>query len=342
MLENQVNTKQILRFKIIESYNQRYSTRQIAEYLNISQRQVVYWIQKWNNEGRLSSKKRGRKKKEKSEQLEQFITQKTIGNRNLSCKELSLLCKEQFQNECCSTTTVYRLRKQLKFDYKPPKIRQCLTELQKIKRESFAYDHQSNETNWKNVVFSDESWFYLNPTRKKIWRRRNENDDSVFDEKEKFSKKILIWGAFSHDIQTDLIIIKGNVNTEVYLEEIIKKSRVIELANEEYGSLHWIFQQDGARPHISKKTMKYLNRRCMVLDPWPPNSPDLNPIENLWSIMDKKLLKTLPTNEHNFIELLKNIWDNICWETLEKLSLSMKKRIELVIQREGESINGFY
>ncbi|KAJ6253018.1 transposable element-related [Anaeramoeba flamelloides] len=91
-----------------------------------------------------------------------------------------------------------------------------------------------------------------------------------------------------------------------------------------------------------KKTMKYLNRRCMVLDPWPPNSPDLNPIENLWSIMDKKLLKTLPTNEHNFIELLKNIWDNICWETLEKLSLSMKKRIELVIQREGESINGFY
>ncbi|KAJ6245444.1 transposable element-related [Anaeramoeba flamelloides] len=244
MLENQVNTKQILRFKIIESYNQRYSTRQIAEYLNISQRQVVYWIQKWNNEGRLSSKKRGRKKKEKSEQLEQFITQKTI--------------------------------------------------------------------------------------------------DSVFDEKEKFSKKNLIWGAFSHDIQTDLIIIKGNVNTEVYLEEIIKKSRVIELANEEYGSLHWIFQQDGARPHTSKKTMKYLNRRCMVLDPWPPNSPDLNPIENLWSIMDKKLLKTLPTNEHNFIELLKNIWDNICWETLEKLSLSMKKRIELVIQREGESINGFY
>ncbi len=80
----------------------------------------------------------------------------------------------------------------------------------------------------------------------------------------------MIWGAFSFDVQTDLIIIEGSVNTEVYIEDIIKKSKFIKLANNKYGKNEWIFQQDGARPHTSKQTMKFLKKRCRVLDPWPP------------------------------------------------------------------------
>ncbi|KAJ6228405.1 hypothetical protein M0813_08755 [Anaeramoeba flamelloides] len=70
----------------------------------------------------------------------------------------------------------------------------------------------------------------------------------------------MIWGARAHGLQTDLITINGNVNTECIINDIFKKSNVIQLVNSEYGELKWIFQKDGACPHTSKKTQTYLNQ----------------------------------------------------------------------------------
>ncbi len=49
-----------------------------------------------------------------------------------------------------------------------------------------------------------------------------------------------------------------------------------------------------------------------------------------------------PSNEEEFIETLKGVWDNLDWKVLENLALSMDERIKLVIERNGESINGFF
>jgi len=49
-----------------------------------------------------------------------------------------------------------------------------------------------------------------------------------------------------------------------------------------------MFQQDGARAHTSKATIVWLDTNIKLYIPpkdWPPNSPDLSPIENVWSIM---------------------------------------------------------
>jgi len=49
-----------------------------------------------------------------------------------------------------------------------------------------------------------------------------------------------------------------------------------------------MFQQDGARAHASKATVAWLDTNIKHYIPpedWPPNSPDLSPIENVWSIM---------------------------------------------------------
>ncbi|KAJ3424992.1 transposable element-related [Anaeramoeba flamelloides] len=162
------------------------------------------------------------------------------------------------------------------------------------------------------------------------------------DERKKFGKKVMIWGGIEYRLQTDLIIIGSSVDTETYIHDIIRKSKIIKKANEQYGEWGWIFQQDGARPHTSKKSMDYLQYRCNVLSPWPPNSPDLNPIEILWSIMDKRLKNVQPSNEEEFILEIIRVWEGITWEIIENLVTSMTKRIDLVIDHEGQSINGFF
>ena len=79
--------------------------------------------------------------------------------------------------------------------------------------------------------------------------------------------------------------------------------------------------------------------RFKVLE-WPSNSPDLSPIENLWSIVksEVKSYKTRPKNLDELFQRVKSAWDNLPAKTLLKLAQSMPKRVDDVIKKEGWTI----
>ena len=53
----------------------------------------------------------------------------------------------------------------------------------------------------------------------------------------------------------------------------------------------FLFMQDNAPSHSAKKTKKFLVDEGVSFMDWPPNSPDLNPIENFWSFLKAELYK---------------------------------------------------
>jgi hypothetical protein len=61
-----------------------------------------------------------------------------------------------------------------------------------------------------------------------------------------------------------------------------KKSGFFESADGRFGSRQWYLVQGGARCHTSFRSLNALFELCNVFPEWPPNSPDLNPIESLW------------------------------------------------------------
>ena len=65
-----------------------------------------------------------------------------------------------------------------------------------------------------------------------------------------------------------------------------------------------------------------------VLAPWPGNSPDLNPIENLWAILKKQVDKRKPTNCKQLQTLIQYEWSSIHSELINKLVSSMPKRFK--------------
>jgi hypothetical protein len=69
---------------------------------------------------------------------------------------------------------------------------------------------------------------------------------------------------------------------------------------------------------------------------WPANSPDLNPTENLWSILKDSLQKPpIPTNLQSLQDRFQSEWKNLNPTLLDKLSQSFKNRIESMLKADG-------
>ena len=103
-----------------------------------------------------------------------------------------------------------------------------------------------------------------------------------------------------------------------------------------------IFQQDGARCHTSAMTTRWLDTNIpSYIKPkdWPPNSPDLSPIENLWSILSQSVYRDPePTNVKQLKRRLQHAWRSVKVETLQALIKSMPDRIRAVIKQRGNTV----
>lgn len=105
------------------------------------------------------------------------------------------------------------------------------------------------------------------------------------------------------------------------------------------GVEEWQLLLDKAPGHTAKVCKQYLRDACVkVIAYWPPNSPDINPIENVWGWMKARVYKQ---NMHTLAELhaaVDEAWEAVPAEMLTKLMLGMPERLRKVEEGAGDYI----
>ncbi len=143
----------------------------------------------------------------------------------------------------------------------------------------------------------------------------------------------MIWAAMSSAGVGPLCFLKSTVNAAIYQE--ILEHFMLPSADKLYGDADFIFQQDLAPAYTAKGTKSWFNDHGVTVLDWPANSPDLNPIENLWGIVKRKMRDTRPNNADDLKATVKETWASIPPQQCHKLITSTPRRIEAVIKAKG-------
>jgi hypothetical protein len=90
-------------------------------------------------------------------------------------------------------------------------------------------------------------------------------------------------------------------------------------------------------PKVPIPGLTWFNHRITVLD-WPANSPDLNPIENVWGIVKRKMRETRPNNADELKAAIEATWASLTPQQGQKLINYMPLHTQYFMQKEPQQI----
>ena len=217
-----------------------------------------------------------------------------------------------------------------------PWVKPLLSLSQRRKRLNWSKEKKDWTGQWSKVIFSDESKVCLSFGNQgpRVWRKTGEKQNPrCLMSSVKYPQSVMIWGAMSSAGVGELCFLKSKVNATVY--QNVLEHFLIPSAEELYGDADFIFQQDLAPAHTARSTKTWSDAHTITVLDWPANLPDLNPIENSWGIIKRKMRDTRPKNKAELTASINKIWASITPRQCHRLIASMPRRIEAVIQAKG-------
>ena len=323
------------RAQIVVLSEEGYSEREISAKMQCSKTAVHTALKNFNNYGSYKDLKRSGRPKKTSPRDDLTIKRIAVRSPTSSLKKIraALLGKG---TDVHITTVSRRLRFNFGLKSYKPARKPRLTPLMKSKRLAFAKEHAAwTSEDWSKIMFSDECTLQQFVVRKKNVRRpvgkRFEERYTVSTIKHPPSQ--MVWGAFSRSGTAGLYFLPpgSTMNGSRYVDLLKGKLEM-------HMNIHQctVFMHDGAPCHRSKIVKQFLSEKNVATLGWPGNSPDLNPIENLWEILKNKVAEKQPSSAGALNHAIKEVWvKEISRDYCEKLICSMPKRIHAVIKNKG-------
>ncbi len=323
--------------KIIEKYRQGLKMATISRHLNIHKSLVSKHIRLFRRRGDVHIKQKSGRRRKTNERWTNVIMRAVKQNPFITAVQI----KRENPDLPISVRSIRRRLCENRFMARKPAKKPFISKKNVRERLRFARDHVDwTDVQWKNVLFSDESKFNLHRSDGMVWVRRPKGERynpkyTIPTMKHGGGKSLMVWGCISGHGVGPLVKIEGIMDRYKYLD-ILRMHMIPH--SEENLPLRWSFQHDNDPKHTAKAVKDFLLKEKVPVMKWPPQSPDLNPIENMWEQLDQMVRKNHPEKFNNTDELFRALtqaWKKISKEYVQKLILSMKSRCRTVIQNKG-------
>lgn len=221
----------------------------------------------------------------------------------------------------------------------------------KVASEGYCAGTEEARLKLSHILFTDESCIELFPApNSQNTRIRTRNAAlRVPIRRPKHGLKVMIAGGLTANGLTELHIVppSTNINGDYYRRHILPMYFSGVLGNSTTATTGLIFSdareitfmQDGAPAHTATSTLNLLGgmfRAVWSRGVWPGNSPDLNPIEHLWAVLQNSVFdEPRPRTRNELIDRLHSKWRSISRELTTGLVFSLPRRIAQCIERNG-------
>jgi transposase len=321
----------IERSAIIVLANENYSTKDIADKIHCSENTVNLWINRWNETHSLHDADRSGRPRITDEETDLNIEELAEEKKFIVPKDI----RRELQLSCSPRTVRRRLDEVNLFGRIPRESDEYDERIIKL-RLSFSrgYLHFTH-AEWDTVIYSDEVHFCLGH-HGQLWVQRppgKEYDPQYCKPPEEELYKITLWGCFcSQGIGAGRMFI-GELNKILYRD--ILEHNLKPTYQQYFPNGLWRFLQDNASPHYNEEVNTWMHNHGIDPLEFPPYSPDLNPIENLWHVLKWRVEHRNPRTAEEFEKIIKEEYESISTEECTILSHSMHDRLLQCIEYQG-------
>jgi len=213
---------------------------------------------------------------------------------------------------------------------KRPVAKPMLTAAHKQKRLAFA--RANKDRDWTHVNFSDEKSFVLENNKGKIWAEKHERPTRSTI---KHPPKVHVFASFGFDGLGNLRLFEENLDADLMVE-ILGRTLLPSLGNtNSTPRANILIYHDRDPKFTSRKVKQFLADNNLTDIGAPPQSPDFNPMENVWHLLQSRVEKTWCQDLAALKRKIRNEWKKIEKTTLEKLVNSMPRRMKACIGAKG-------
>ncbi|CAF3239743.1 unnamed protein product [Rotaria socialis] len=325
-----------LRELVIKHHLNGDSIRTIVKKVDLSHSTIHSIIKKWNDTGSVMNRLGRGRKRHTTSRVDRIIHRTIISNRRKAAPDVAIDLKRD-HNISITAQTVRNRMHEVGYRGCIARKKPFIKKLNKRKRVCWAREHFPKPKEfWNSILWSDESKFNLfgSDGRQIVWRQSHESmkTECLKPTVKYGGGSVMVWGCMSGSGVGNLVLIEGIMYKEQYekiLNENIKKSaKKLKLRS-------FLFQQVNDPKHTAGTISQwFVNNRIDKLK-WPPQSPDLNPIEHIWDELERRLKPHSPKNKNELWNIMQKEWNGIGREVTSKLVDSMPNRLQEVMKHHG-------
>lgn len=315
--------------KIIALKEENYSNRDIARRIGRDPWTINNFVKNKENYGK---HRRGRTSKATTERERRSILREASN---------SAATARKIKEKVGTTASVHTVRRVIK---QCPHLRR-----QKLQKKPRLLQHHKNarlelcrehlhwKTEWQQVIFSDEKKFNLDgPDGFRHYFHDLRKSELFLSRRHTSVGSVMVWAAISFHGPINLVVLEGRQTSADYIG-LLEIEKIF--FNEMFEHQPFVFQQDNAGIHTAKRVKTWFSDNNMNVLNWPPLSPDLNLIENVWGWLSRKMYEEgrQYDTKLELIEAIEAAFEEIPENYLHSLYNSLHNRLFDVIHNNGGS-----